>query len=132
MKILYLTTRIIYFVLLETGAHTKILTSKHCCVCLSRKWKSIGNGTTVGDLLQNKCSSFFSQCLCIGGFLFQKCRMQFHRLEKNVGGSVRVYRHVHIYFRKYYARFEKKSQILQYPPTRRVTSSKTSLPTTLI
>lgn len=130
MKILYLTTRIIYFVLLETGAHTKIMTSKHRCVCLSRK--CIGNGTTVGDVLQKKCSSFFSKCLCIGGFLFQKCRRKVHRLEKNVGGSGRVYRHVHIYFRKYYARFEKKSQILQYPPTRRVASSKTSLPTTLI
>lgn len=115
VKILYLTTRIIYFVLLETGAHKKIMTSKHRCVCLSRK--CIGNGTTVGDVLQKKCSSFFSQCLCIGGFLSQKCRRKFLGLEKNVGGSVRVYRHVHIHFRKYYARLEKNSQNLKYPPT---------------
>lgn len=69
---------------------------------------------------QNKCSSFFSQCLFIGGFSKNAGGSKFHRLEKNVVGSVRVYRYVHIYFRKYHARFEKNSQILQYPPTWRV------------
>lgn len=37
-------------------------------------------------------------------------------------------RHVNVYFRKYFARFEKKMQILRYPPIIRTTSRKTSVP----
>lgn len=80
----------------------------------------------------NAVRSFHSACALVAFCSKNPGGSKFHRLEKNVGGSVRVYRHVHIYFRKYYARFEKNSQILRYPPTLRVTWSEKSVPTTLI
>lgn len=36
----------------------------NCCVCLSRTSKV--NGTIVGEVLQSRCSLFFSKNVCIG------------------------------------------------------------------
>lgn len=63
---LCLRTSIINSVLLDRCHVKKIMTSKNCCVCLSRT--SIGNGTIVEEVLQSWCSSFFAKNVCMVHF----------------------------------------------------------------